>query len=175
MKSHELLSVGLRVCGVILVFLGLRTISNQYMYLGMLSYNGDESIQVYAVLTVVEIVLIFTLALTFLKFPNLVARKLLPQASEEKIELSKNGKDLLSIAFCVIGVYILSWAIPDLINNGMWLVHFSDRAYTSDSNYAETVIIQVTTVVEILIGGFLCFGASGLGSALWKLRGMESA
>lgn len=170
MKSHELLSVGLRVCGVILVFLGLRTISTQYMSLAMLSFNGDESIRVYAVLTVIEIILIFVLALTFLKFPNIVARKLLPQESEEKIELSKNGENLLSVALCIIGVYIFSWAVPDLINNGMWLAYFSDRAYTSDSNYAETVIVQITTVVEILIGSFLCFGASGLGNALWKLR-----
>ncbi|SDJ80711.1 hypothetical protein [Microbulbifer yueqingensis] len=175
MKSRELLSVGLRVCGVLLIFLGLRTISNQYMSLGMLSYNGDERIQVYAVVTVIEIALIFLLALALLKFPNLVAKKLLPRESDDKVEFSKNGKELLSIAFCLMGVYILSWAIPDLVNNGMWLIHFSERAYASDSNYAETVIVQITTVVEIVIGGFLCFGASGLGNVLWKLRGMQRA
>ncbi|WP_066963055.1 hypothetical protein [Microbulbifer sp. Q7] len=175
MKSHELLSVGLRVCGVLLIFLGLRTISSQYMSLGMLSYNGDERIRIYALVTVIEIALIFIVALTLLKFPNLVAKKLLPRDSDDKYELSKNGKEFLSITFCLLGVYILSWAIPDLINNGMWLIHFSERAYTSDSNYAETVIAQITTVVEIVIGGFLCFGASGLGNVLWKLRGMQRA
>ncbi|MBY6190679.1 hypothetical protein KUV22_09660 [Microbulbifer agarilyticus] len=175
MKYRELMSVGLRVCGVILVFLGLRTVSNQYMSLAMLSFNEDPNIRFYAVLTVVQIFLIFFLAFVFIKFPNLLARKLLPSECEESIELSKNGRYLLSVAFCIMGVYILSWAIPDLINNGMWLAHFSDRAYTNDSNYAETVIVQITTVIEIVIGGFLSFGASGLGNALWKLRGMERA
>ncbi|WP_444907883.1 hypothetical protein ACJJIR_07640 [Microbulbifer sp. SSSA008] len=175
MKPQELLSVGLRVCGVLLIFLGLRTISSQYMSLGMLSYELDERIQVYAVVTVIEIALIFLLALIFLKFPNSVAKKLLPHESDNNVELSKNGKELLSIAFCLLGVYILSWAIPDLVNNGMWLIHFSERAYMNDSNYAETVIAQITTVVEVVIGAFLCFGASGLGSLLWKLRGIQRA
>ncbi|GAB2524116.1 hypothetical protein [Microbulbifer agarilyticus] len=175
MKFQDLVTVGVKICGILLIFLGLRTISLQYSFLNALVGNGDDSIRVYTFITVLEVFLIFLCALVFIKFPNLVARKLFPKEVELNLNLSQDAERLISVFCCILGIYILSWAIPDFINNALMISFLSKSMYMSDVVYVETIFAEIVTVVEISVGLFLCMRSAGLSALVWRFRGARGA
>ncbi|QKX17752.1 hypothetical protein [Microbulbifer sp. YPW1] len=175
MKFQDLVTVGIKVCGILLIFLGLRTISLQYSFLSTLVGSSDDSVRVYTFITILEILLIFLCALVFVKFPNLVAKKLFPKEVELNVNLSQDAERLISVSCCVLGIYILSWAIPDFINNALMISFLSKSMYMSDVVYIETIFAEVVTVVEICVGLFLCMRSAGLSELVWRFRGARGA
>jgi len=171
MKASELLAVGVRLCGVMLVVVGLKSIARHYQTFSMMNFNGDIDTTWLAYIAVGELLIVFLLSVLFIKFPMTFAKKLLPVDELLTVDFSDGAESFMSVCFCVLGVYILSWAIPDLVDNGMWLWYFSGERHYQSPSYSEVIITTTVTVVEILIGLFLCLRARGFSNLLWRLRG----
>lgn len=68
---------------------------------------------------------------------------------------------------------MLSWAIPDLFNNGIWWwysAHSEISGMWNQGRESEYIINEVITVLEITIGLYLCLRAQGLSNLLRKFR-----
>jgi hypothetical protein len=171
MKLVELMSVGVRLCALLMLVLLLR---DTPQWISALSNAGGEHYgslshydhSIYYVIWAA----VFMATLIMLKFPLTIANFLLTRTEKESPELEIDGKSLTIAGFTILGVYILSWAVPGFIHNAMYIWHLTHYSPTPDALLTETIISEITTAIEIVIGLYLAVSANGLLMLLRKLR-----
>ena len=176
MKSIEILALGIRLVGIAAIFQLLQffgysaTSIQQWLY----SHPGESFtwlISVYGAICIVFAIMCFLL----IKFPITVSRWLLPKTTNDEPVFNGSIDDLRIAAFTVMGVYILSWAVPDLFYNAGTLLQLNDERmmglYNPDDKNA-LILDEIITIMEISIGLYLCLQAKGLNNLLLKLRGL---
>lgn len=172
MNTIELLAVGVRLLGVYFLlqfvqFLGSSYSSYYQMASSLPEFNPFFVAGGYAFTAM----LMLAFALVFIKFPATVAGWLVPKIDKDSSTISGSLIELQLTGFTLLGVYILSWAIPDLIHNSALLAvipHYDESYLISDRPY--DVINIVVTAVEIVIGLFLTLQAKGLVRLINKFR-----
>lgn len=133
---------------------------------------GDWADQ-YSLVVTAGSVSVLIIALVMIVLPVTVAKWLLPNTGTQSASLEDGAKALEVCAYTVLGIYILSWAVPDLIMNaGMFLV-----AERNPGVYGLRELIEIKasfgiTVVEIGIGAYLALGAIKVSELLRRLRGI---
>lgn len=177
MKSIEILALGVRVVGIIFVLQILGFLAQGHTVMQMIYFfNQDMDARIpwlmfYVVVGLIWLVTSFVL----IRYPVAVAYILLPRTGSDEPVFNGSIDDLTTAAFTVLGIYILTWAIPDLFQHaGSLLLIKSERmANLYDENYLHsTLVTGAITIVEIGIGVFLCLQAKGLGMLLRKFRSM---
>lgn len=167
MKIVELLAVGIRILGIYLVLQILMSFSEIYQ---LYQFTGDAGIAAYPYVLVAEVIVLGLVAFALIKFPITISRKLIPNDPDEKLNLPNNAEKLIAVAFVVIGVYILTWSVPDLIFNFLWLAYSHSQDFGYEQNFQEALINQAATILEIGIGLYLVLGSRGLSRVLWLFR-----
>lgn len=166
MKSVELLALGLRLLGFYGVIKTMEYIGISYKY----SYSMPaENAAFWYVVYGATIALMLLASLFLIKFPVIVARKLLPKTNQDDVTLKGTPEDIQITAFIILGVYILSGAIPDFIYNASMLIYMHE-SYVEENLIGEYLITEIMTGIEVGIGVYLCVQAKGLQSLLFKLR-----
>ena len=169
MKSIELLATGIRLVGFYILVLAAQSISRNFsMFYTYQSAFSDWTMFVAIVL--VQIILMVLAGVILIKFPLTISKKLLPDTRGDEVLLQGDARDIQTALFCVLGVLILSWAIPDFIHNALsiWQARNPDNVFYADR--AFYIVDEIVTVIEIGIGLYLCFGAHGLSGLLWRLK-----
>ena len=116
------------------------------------------------------VVLVYVAVAAFLwYFPLTVARKLLPVMKDTGSPISSAGSDVAAIAFSVLGLWVLAYAISDGV---YWVVFVS--AVTDTGGHLPLTIQQksriVSLLVQALLGLCLVFGSRGISALLRNLR-----
>lgn len=176
MKSIEVLALGIRVIGIFSILEILQFTATSYAAIQQWAYvNPGESITAWLVLYGCIGLLLIAVCFLLIKFPITVSRLLLPNANDDEPVFNGSADDLRISAFIIIGVYILSWAIPDFIYNASMLLRMRSEGILhlyNQSTKGEIIIQEIITVLEIVIGLYLCLQAKGLNTLLLKFRGL---
>lgn len=174
MKSIEVLSTGIRLVGFYAIVIGLRTASYHYYTVSeFLAWDRDNTlVSGFLYMSLAAVLFIFLAAFIMIKFPLTIAKKLLPSPVENESEAAGPTSGLEVALYSVLGIFILSWAIPDFVNNFIWIWYLKSDASAYTSSAAEHFINQAVTLVELLIGIYLALRAKGLYMLLCKLRGL---
>jgi hypothetical protein len=169
MQSIEVLGVGIRVLGIFILVTLLRempliieTIS-QYKNLDP---NANGSMTIYAALSLIFIVC----SLVMIKFPISVAKLLISKSELSSPELNVDLNSLQITAITILGIFILSWAIPDLINNIIGLSNLKTYTPSDEAGVAYIWNSLITTIVEIAIGLYCALNSKGITKLINKLR-----
>lgn len=177
MKSIEVLALGVRLVGIISIFEILQFFAYSYRSIQQWMYqNPGESIIVWLVLYGLIGFFLIVVCFCLIKFPLSFSRWLLPKADNGEAIFNGSIDDLKIAAFTVMGVYILSWAVPDFIYNASMLFHIKNEGMMSPYNTSarnEYIIQELITVLEVGIGLYLCLQAKGLNNLLLKFRGLS--
>lgn len=173
MKSIELLSTGIRLLGIYVFIYAIRTGIYQYQAVLQFRSNSQDDMAVYTYVALIQVSLLIIASVLMFKFPVSLAKWILPKTKENEVSLDGSAKDIEVSIFAAIGVYILSWAIPDLFHNGLWWWYSTQSEISSmweQGGPNEYKINQIVTVLEIAIGLYLCLRAQGLSNMLRRLR-----
>lgn len=167
MKIIEVVSIAVRIFGILLFVVTLRDAPQLISAIAVLGIE-DVSPSIYIQWAMVASCLI--LSVFMIKFPGVVSLLLVTPSELSSPLIEENGQAIQVAGITIVGIYILTWAVPDLIHNALilWVVSGYDlppREYIS-----ETKINEVVTVIEIGIGLYLALGAKGITIALNKLR-----
>lgn len=173
MKSIDLLSTGIRLLGMYVFIYAFRNGFSQYQAILQFRSTSQDDMQVFAYVAIFQVVLLFIASFLMFKFPVSLAKWILPKTKDDEVALDGSAKDIEITIFTVIGIYILSWAIPDLFHNSIWW-WYSAHSEISDmweqGGSTQYIINQIVTVLELAIGLYLCLRAQGLSNLLHKLR-----
>ena len=173
MKSIELLSTGIRLLGIYVFIYAFRTGIYQYQAVMQFRSTSQDDMVAFTYLALIQVGLLFIASFLMFKFPVSLAKWLLPKTKENEVVFDGSAKDIEISIFTIIGVYILSWAIPDLFHNGIWWwysTHSEISGMWEQGGGNEYIINQIVTVLEIAIGLYLCLRAQGLSNLLRRLR-----
>ena len=173
MKSKELYGIGVRLIGIYLLFIAVTT-GVQHAQMGFVyASNSFSNLQSYVAIATFEVLFILLFAALFIKFPLSIAKFISPKGIECVVEFSGNAKNLIGIFTCLLGIYILSWSIPDVFNNTLYII-FNNQSEFMTQSVNDAYLNLYVTVVEIAIGTYFCFGAEGLAKLIHRVRSFGS-
>ena len=170
MKSIELLSIGIRLLGIYAILMALQTAVIQYQSIQQFVIASNGGAPIYVYVGILEVLLILFVSYVMIKFPTSLAKWLLPKSPEGEVLLDGSAKDIQTTLFCVLGVYILSWAIPDFFNNALWIWYAATSQDLSFGSIPQFIIQQIITVVELAVGVYLCIRSNGVSNLIYRLR-----
>jgi hypothetical protein len=171
MKLIEVASVCIRVAGLMMLVLVLRDTpqwinSIKSVGEGYGAYGASDKQYIYYLMWFAMI----AFSLLMVKFPMTISRILVTRSEADSPLIEENGEAIQIAGFTILGVYILTWAIPDFIHNAMYLWQIKKYAPNDQSSYSATIINELVTVVEIFLALYLTIGAKGLVNSIRKLR-----
>ena len=162
MKSIEILTIGLRILGVYLIagFLVLITPISTFA-----TFDDETSQSAYMILAlgiIVYVIIIFCL----IKFPYRIANLLKQKVKEDEIIFEGSAKDIVTSLSIIIGIYMLSFVIPNIAHYSMWIL--VDGFNFNEGK--EASISLITTILQAIVGFYLTFFSFQLSSKLWSLN-----
>lgn len=77
--------------------------------------------------------------------------------------------DAKSLVFAGVGLYLLVDTIPDLVQT-LFSIYASLSSQLDSSTRTQVSILRLTTILKLVVGCWLLFGAKGLSNILSKIR-----
>ena len=168
MKLVEVVAVGIRLIGILMIFLVLRDTPQLIATLKSATVeSGSSDTAKYMFVWL----LLSVLALLLIKFPLTFAKLLVSETESGAVIIEKDGEAIQVAGFILVGIYILTWAIPDLFHNAMLLWHYNKYYPNQPDLISEVVISELITLLEIAIGVLLAIKSNGVVSLVRRLRG----
>ncbi|SIR76815.1 hypothetical protein SAMN05878276_0004 [Aquipseudomonas alcaligenes] len=170
MNTTDLLAITLRLFALFLLYSAFVMGIQHYQYIHQAAHTGtSDGIGALLVLGILQVGGLLLAAVILLKFPLTLARRLAPAPAAEA-NSGISAAELQSVAFCVLGVYLLARGLADLLFNATWIIYMLRGTPADQQNLAAYVIQELITVVELCIGLFLCLKADGLSQLIRRLR-----
>lgn len=173
MKTTDLLAIALRLFALFLLYSAFVMAIQHYQYIHQAANTGTgDGIGGLIILGIIQVGGLLLAAAILLKFPMTFARRLAPAPEPEPEASSRgiNADELQSVAFCVLGVYLLARGLADLLFNATWIIYMLRGTPADQQNLPAYVIQELITLVELGIGLFLCLNAGGLNRLIRRLR-----
>jgi len=169
-----LLNVTALFVRVLGVYLLLKIVIQHRGLSSSLAAVGEDSSLLY--LLTPGSVILSLVALAMIYFPVSIARMLIPKTSSESPSLGDGARALEICAYTVMGVYILSWALPDLVEKVVYVVLAAQTpSPLSEEDRTGLYVSMGVTLLEIAIGAFLALRAVTVSSLVMAIRSYGSA
>ena len=170
MKVGELAAIAARIFAICLFLHSLHQFSGLAGYVGPYSPDGLTIPLMYFLVAVLAPMVA---AILIWMFPVAISRAVLPNIESEEIKIS-NGNTFFPAALIILGVYILTYAVPALLFliTRTYIAWRSERVGVGFSN-TETIAHLITIIFEIFIALWLIFGYSGVRNLIFRIRGRE--
>lgn len=172
MNIIQILAVGIRVLGIFVILVTLRDLPQWAVTMqqaGVDYTTGEADLTAYYYFIVFTII-VLGVALLMIVFPETLSKKLV-RNSEAKTELSNIKLESVQLGgLFLLGAYILSWAIPDLVHNGLYVWQLRNTIGLDIEPAATYKNLLIVTLVEIVIGIYLMFGSKGLVNIVKNFR-----
>jgi hypothetical protein len=153
--NAQIVGLGVRLFSIWLALYLLATVPSMWSFVGR-DFNDYAGAWV---IVVVSIVLLTAVILLWM-FPLTVARKLIPRTATDQATALPIDQ-VQSVGFCLMGLWLLANAIPNVF---WWtvMVYQSSRPQSRFSLESGNYASMAYTIVELVIGVWLLFGAQGL-------------
>ena len=170
MNTTDLLAIALRLFALFLLYSAFVMGIQHYQYIHQAATTGaSDDIGALLVLGIIQVGGLLLAAVILLKFPLTLARRLAPAPAAEASS-GISAAELQSVAFCVLGVYLLARGLADLLFNATGILYLLRGTPADQQNLAAYIIQELITLVELCIGLFLCLHADGLSRLIRRLR-----
>lgn len=172
MKDVEFLGCGLRLLGLFLILKSIQMAGN-----GLISLGQYDQVTMGIDTTLFGLSIWFPVAITFLAsiflmmFPVSLAKWCLPRSSADTKDIDFSDATLVISGSVLMGIYVLSRAVPDLAYNVLFLYQQYSLDPHNNHHISETMIRALVTVIEIGIGVYLVIGSKSLFRLVNQLRG----
>ena len=163
MTGAQIVALGIRLFCIWFAFYLLRLIP------GLFLLNARETVDpAYISATAVLSFILLLIIIGLWRYPLTVAKKLIPDSGLEHPTSLRTGQ-VESIGFCLLGLWLLSSAIPQIVYVAV-IVYHSTRPNSMVSLEPHNYAAMARMVAELGIGLWLLFGAKGLRGLLYWAR-----
>ncbi|MBN1899812.1 hypothetical protein JW926_00635 [Candidatus Sumerlaeota bacterium] len=172
MNRDEIVTLSLKLAGIFCLVL---LIFYSSIFLGnLLSLIKAKSIEgILSAIFVIVIPFIIFASITYLLLfkTDLLSKKIFPSAIKSEPR-SISSKEIQALAFSIMGVWILSSAIPDIfqIISSRMLVKAYPESAAAHQMTLTSISHVVSLIVRLLIGLYLFLGSKGLVNLWHKIQ-----
>jgi len=168
MTKKEIVSLSLKLAGIYCLIMSISYLSFAIMNVVSAWMKGS----LYMLISIIPSVLLLLFG-AYLIFSSKLPSKMASSMIEEEKTTSFTFQDIQVLAFSIIGVWLLSSAIPNFIQAIVRIIMYS----TSQRSVSVYLIPQiVAAVLKLALGIYLFSGSKGLAKLWQKLqsrRGMK--
>lgn len=168
MKIIEVLAVAIRIMGLCLLLHLLEHMPSWLLTLGIIAPDNPPPASSLYFQYGIFITLVLV-AFLMLKLPAMLARLLVGNIPSDSPLLEENGQAIQIAGIAIIGVYTLTWAVPDLFHN-VFILWVLGEQYRGSGYLGEIKVNIAVTLIEIGIGLYCALGARGISKVINKLR-----
>tara|TARA_R110002167_G_scaffold173731_1_gene372355 strand:+ start:73 stop:585 length:513 start_codon:yes stop_codon:yes gene_type:complete len=169
MQAIESIALGIRLLGIFLFVMLLKDMPQIIESINLYKSVSQGTGNLMYIYLGISIAAIF-LSLIMIKFPISVSKLLYAKSIHASPQLSSDLEIAKVTGITILGVYILSWAIPDLVNNIIGLVQANTYAAYDEANIAYIWNSLITTILEIIIGLYCAINSNGIVKLISRLR-----
>lgn len=165
MTPHQIIAVFLRLVALVWVLFVVSHLHSLFLYLDHTTYLQINKVVVW----VFAAIQIAVCALLWF-FPRSIASRLLRSRDAHEPAPAPRLEEWQTLGVICIGLWALMRAIPDAV---YWITFYNmtSRSSIPFSDFtAEHKAAMVETVVELILGFWLLFGAKGFAVFLFKAR-----
>jgi hypothetical protein len=166
MNLLKLTSLILKLMGI---FILVRSIGNLPVFLGSISsvLGADNLNPIFLAESISIPILYFTVCITLIVKSDSIANRLVPKADTD-IPLNIHAKIVQNIAFCSIGLVVLTDAIPKLTQ--ILTTYIMSGQFPNDGLMNGFYSQLAANIVQLFIGLFLVLGSNGIVNLVEKIR-----
>jgi len=167
MNQTQLTQVALKIIGIFAIIQSIPILGSFFQTLSILDLKStSKSLMIIG--AIVPFILMAVSGLCLIVFGNKLAEKMFPQISQDTEMGGISSKELQAIAFSVVGILLMLFAIPHFAAL-IWNYHVITNA--GDEMPLKSILENnrnyiIRTVVQFLLGFFLFIGSAAV-SALW--------
>lgn len=169
MKKEEIVAIAVRLFAIYLFVYAVRMVPGMVV---LIQQQVDSIDFIFGLVFLTSHLLV---ALLLWVFALAIARKLLPGGKAGKAPARLAAGDIQTVAFSVMGLWVLAMAIPEIFYWGSYIYQTSASGWRYRELSPENAGNIVSTLVELAIGLWLLFGARGLAGLVNMARGMSAA
>ncbi len=164
MSREDVIAVAVRIFAIFLLVTVVRTIPGTLAFMDQV--EPKPSLMLVWLLSGLSL----GLCVYLWCFPLTVARKLLPAMREPRSETAMDGSVALTVGLTLLGVWVLSHALPDAI---YWVTLFllSRRIDAAHFDWQQEQIANIiATAGQLALALWLIFGSSGIKRLILRFR-----
>lgn len=174
MTKREFTAIVLKLTGVYILvrYLGFLPMALSPLTAIRFAEPNATSTWLWGLVAIVPPLLYLGICILIVLKSEMISVKLIPEDGDFSIGSSLSKEDVLTVAFCCIGLMVLVGTIPDAVQSGSKLA-LAKRApeHFNQSSYWISAYARLTAnVVQVLIGLALFLQARGLAGLWHKLR-----
>ncbi len=165
MQKEQIVAIAVRLFAIFLVVYAFRHASSM---LPLTNYPPPQNIS-YIFIASATLPLLLAALLLWI-FPLTIAAKLLPRSRRTESAGALSATEIQAVAFSILGLWVLTTAVPDIF---YWItyVYVMKNGGVDNSAFSPNLSGRIgATVVELVIGIWLLFGARGLTGLLRLAR-----
>ena len=164
MVIQDLTKVVIRLFAIYLAMSGLALFPHSLSFAAMGASDAPISLYLFLVAPISY----WVIAVLFWVLSSPVARIVASDRHTEETQTSIDITVLERAGFSIVGVYILSWSIPELIR--VVFVSFEDVTLPIFNITRQNFWDDIATLISFVLGFFLVFGARGLQGFVARIR-----
>lgn len=165
---NDLTRLLIKISGAVIIIFVLISIPGYVAFYFSLRLE-DDSFWLFFIYSIIPVIIPIGGGLLMLYFPGMIANKLI-NGSQSEVIAEHDIEPIQSIAFGVLGLYLLFRVISDLTYNFSYL-YLNQKAYgLSNISDIDTYARIIATAFELLFALYLLFGAKGLSKMINKFR-----
>ena len=184
MTGSQIASLSLKLMGIFTIIQAvpiLKDLSSYFMFKGSNFMEPDKLPPSYNYLLIgilSSICLLILLGACLIIYSDSLGKKIIKENNDTKISTDLTAKDLQAIAFSVIGLVMIVFAIPHLVKiaSNIQVLKLYGNEYPGKNVSAGTWAYAIGLSVQVIMGLLLFLGSRGL-SSLWyffqKMRPMR--
>jgi len=166
MTPIQIASLALKLLGVYAIIQSLPILG---AFPGMFAFDDDNVNKLYMFLgSILPCILLFGVGSLLILSSNKLAKKMMGTNDLNTSTSQLSGRNVQTIAFSVLGVALIAWAIPELSKifaNIQLLKNAGDEFPTKGMDIGNKVY-AIGLSIQFVVGLVLFFGAKGL-SSIW--------
>jgi hypothetical protein len=169
MKIYELAAIAARIFAICLFLYALRSFSGFVRDIGPAS-TQNLTVSLFYFISIVFIPVV--IAAIIWRFPLTIAKAFLPAIKTEEVRITDSNA-FLPAALIVLGIYVLTYAIPDLLYyiTIFYMIARGRSAGMLIESPHESIANFIVTVLEIMIAFWLILGNAGIINIIRRIRG----
>lgn len=168
MKIIEVLAIAIRLLGIWLLIRMLESLPDWLQVMAIID-SGRPLPEHIAYIPYAIFAALALIAFLMLKLPTKLAELLVGNLRSDSPLLEEKGQAIQIAGITIIGIYMLTRAIPDLFHNAGMLWATSKHLMGASDLWVTNLNIAIT-LIELGIGFYCALGAQGITKVIHKLR-----
>lgn len=166
MTKKQIVGLAIRLAAIYIVIYIIRD-GTAFIYN---TYNAGEGMERWVIFSSLTTSIFLLIAILIYKFPLSLAGKLLQKDANEELKWNASFKDIEVGTYIILGIFVLVTAIPDIFYWGIvWFQTANSKIPVAGLSIEQNANI-VVTILELVIGFVLVFGASTIRETIYRVR-----